>query len=245
MEIPSTSVLLGGLGSLRNDVYSVDMKLLGEIAPVKYVSVYGDFSYRFFSYLFDMTFHKARHSPVNMDVNGFNESYIGLKIFPLQYLGIGANWKIPPGEGSRKDRMKRLGIEPMVAYSLNTRLLVGGMLGYYTYFEQENLQLGDELGGEFSFIWKPFLEAHEKKGFQIAYVFLFRSRIEESQNMNMDKPYRGQNDYYKGFRLKLDMAYDFETIPLGIGAFYEMNRGLLFGFETGHQVGLYLRSNFL
>lgn len=245
VKSPSTSVLLGGLGSLRDDVYSADLKLLGEFAPIKYVSVYGDFSYRFFSYLFDMTLHKARHSPVNMEVNGFNESYVGLKFFPLQYLGIGANWRIPPGDGSQKDKMKRLGIEPMLVYPLSIRLLVGGMFGYYTYFEQKNLQLGDELGGMISFVWKPFLDTGEKNGFQIAYMLLYRSRIQESENLNLDKPYRGLDDCYRGFRLKVDLSYDFESVPLGMGIFYEMNRGLLFGFETGHQVGLYLRSNIL
>jgi len=137
---------LGLLAELLDDVYSADLNFSGEYAPCNRFGVYGDFSYRLISYEFDTMLHDQRHEALNLHVNGFNESYLGMKFMPYSFFGVDVNWRLPSGEGSLKNRCRRLGIEPFGIYDFSRGLLLGAAASYYTFLEDDNFQPGDEIG---------------------------------------------------------------------------------------------------
>ena len=243
---PRTAIGLGGIGELRDDVYSADLGWSVEVATCECFSLYTDLSYRFVSYQWETMWHDQLHEYVNLQVNGLNESFVGAKFFPVDFAGVAVSWRFRPGEGSRVERFNRLGVEPMFLYGFSRTLLLGLSLQYYTFIEDANYQPGDELGIKGSFEWNVFWDKAARTGWRVSYAYLFRWRIEESENRNMNKPYRGMDDLYRGFRMRGDIAryFGWFPFPFGIGMGYEMNRGNLFGFETGHRVELFIRSEF-
>jgi len=240
---PASFIQFGLLAELLDDVYSADLNLSGEYAPCNCFSVYGDFSYRLISYEFDTMLHDQRHEMLNLQVNGFNESYLGMKFMPYSFFGVDVNWRLPPGEGSQVNRFHRLGIEPFGVYSFSRGLQLGAAAGYFTFLESDNFQPGDELGLKGSIEWRLAWDYELRRGWQFDYVFLYRWRIQESRNLNMDEPYQKMDDLYRGFRVRVDAAryMSVARYSLGVALFYEMNRGNLFGFETGHTLGLYTK----
>lgn len=241
VRAPQSSVLLGGVAELLDDVYSADIDVAGEFAPCNCFSVYGFFSYRFLSYEFDATLHDQRHELLDLQVNGLNESYLGAKFLPYPFLGVDVSWRLPPGDGSQVNRFQRLGIEPFYLYDFSKDLLLGVAASYFTYLEDDHFQLGDEIGLKASMEWRLAWDGERKSGWQLDYVFLYRWRIQESQNLRLNKVYRDMDDMYSGFRMRVDAAryFGLSGHSLGIALFYEMNRGFLFGMETGHTLGLY------
>ena len=243
---PRNAIEVGAFGELRDDVYSADLGWSVEVAPCSCFSFYADMSYRFVSYQWETMWHDQLHEYVNLQVNGLNESYVGAKYFPFDFFGVAVNWMDQPGEGSRVNRFNRLGVEPMFLYRFSRSMLLGMSGQYYTFVEDENYQPGDELGVKASFVWNVFWDRKARSGWRVSYAYLFRWRIEESENMNMLKPYRKMDDMYRGFRMRGDVAKYFGGLPfpLGMGVGYEMNRGYLFGFETGHRVEFFVRTEF-
>ena len=144
------------------------------------------------------------------------------------------------------ERFERLGIEPMGVYRFSPNMILGLSGQYYSFVEDRNYQPGDELGVKTSFVWNVFWDKYARTGWQVGYAFLFRWRVRESENHNLAKDYQKMDDLYRGFRMRGDIARYFSwfRFPFGIGMAYEMNRGNLFGFETGHKVELYLRAEF-
>lgn len=246
VRIPGSYAVLGGVIELRDDVYSADANLSGEFAPCNCFSVYGDFSYRFVSYEFDTMLHDQIHEMLNLQVNGFNESYLGMKMMPNSFLGVDINWRLPPGEGSQVNRFHRLGVSPFVVFPFSKGMNLGTSMEYFMFLDKRNFQPGDELGVKASISWKLAWDYEDPSGWLVDYVFLYRWRIQESENMNMDKPYRKMDDLYRGFRLRLDAGRYWAVAKnsLGVAMFYEMNRGDLFGFETGHTIGFYTKFMF-
>ena len=122
-------------------------------------------------------------------------------------------------------------------------MTLGTAVEYFTFLEKQNFQPGDELGVKGSISWKVLWDRGSRSGWKLDYVFLYRWRIQESENMNMEQPYREMDDLHSGFRMRFDMAryFLFYEKSLGIALFYEMNRGDLFGMETGHTIGLYAK----
>jgi hypothetical protein len=51
-------------------------------------------------------------------------------------------------------------------------------------------------------------------------------------------------DTYRGMKIAFDASRHFSVfgLPLGIGLNYEIHKGTLFGFETGHRLGIYLQA---
>ena len=243
---PRTAVDLGALGELRDDVYSADLGWMVEVAPCECSSLYTDLSYRFVSYQWETMWHDQLHEYVNLQVNGLNESYVGAKYFPVDFFGIALDWRDRPGEGSRVNRFNRLGVEPMFLYRFSGSMLLGLSGQYYTFVEDDNFQPGDEVGVKASFVWDVFWNRSAHSGWRVSYAYLYRWRIGESENMNMRKPYRKMDDMYRGFRMRGDVAryFGWFPFPFAIGMGYEMNRGYLFGFETGHRIELFVRSEF-
>ena len=243
---PENSIALAGVGELRDDVYSADLKWSAEVAPCNCLSFYTDMSYRFFSREWQITYHGHLHQKVDLKVNGLNESFVGMKFFPIRYFGLNVNWRFKPGDGSKVERFERLGIEPMGIYPFSANMLLGLSGQYYTFIEDRNYQPGDELGAKASFVWNVGWDKVDRSGWRIGYVFLFRWRIQESENRNLEEPYRKMDDLYRGFRMRGEVAryVTWFPFPFGIGLAYEMNRGNLFGFETGHKAELYLRAEF-
>ncbi|MCQ2107264.1 MAG: hypothetical protein MJZ05_00700 [Fibrobacter sp.] len=239
----SSYVQLNMLAELRDDVYSADAGIAGEFAPCNCFAVYGDLSYRLVSYEWDTELHDQIHEMVNLQVNGFNEFYVGAKIFPVPYFGIDVSWRFPPVGGSKTNRFHRLGVSPFGLYPLSKRLTLGAAVEYYTFLEDDHFQAGDELGLKGSMTWKLAWNEKKKTGWQLDYVFLYRWRVQESENLNLDKLYQKMDDLYRGFRLRLDGTryISIGTKSLGIALFYEMNRGNLFGVETGHSLGMYAK----
>lgn len=243
---PQNAIALSGVGELRDDVYSADLKWSVEVAPCNCLSFYTDMSYRFISYEWQTMLHDQIHEMVNLQVNGLNESFVGMKFFPIQYFGLNVSWRFKPGNGSRVERFERLGIEPMGVYRFSPNMVLGLSGQYYSFIEDKNYQPGDELGVKTSFVWNAFWDKYARTGWQVGYVFLFRWRIQESENHNLAKDYQKMDDLYRGFRMRGDIAryVGWFPFPFGMGMAYEMNRGNLFGFETGHKVELYLRAEF-
>lgn len=239
----SSYVQLNMLAELRDDVYSADAGIAGEFAPCNCFAVYGDLSYRLVSYEWDTELHDQIHEMVNLQVNGFNESYLGAKFFPVAFGGIDVSWRLPPVGGSKTNRFHRLGVSPFGLYPLSKRLTLGAAVEYYTFLEDDYFQAGDELGLKGSMTWKLAWNEKKKTGWQLDYVFLYRWRVQESENLNLDKLYQKMDDLYRGFRLRLDGTryISIGTKSLGIALFYEMNRGNLFGVETGHSLGMYAK----
>lgn len=244
VSLPASSVTFGGMAELRDDVYSLDARLSTEIAFCKCFSVFSDISYRFFSYQWETKLSNQLHEIVNLQVNGLNESYLGFKLFPTDYFGVSANFRFSPGDGDKNDRFERLAVEPMAVYPFSEYLNLGASLGYYTFLEKDNFEPGDEIGGRVSLEWKPFYALRVRRGLRISYVFLLRHRLEESRNLNMRKEFQKMDDAYWGFRMRGELSYSFAKLPVGIGAAYEMNRGTLFGLETGHRVEFFLQHAF-
>ena len=243
---PQNAIAIGGVGELRDDVYSADLKWSVELAPCNGLSFYTDMSYRFISYEWQVMLHDQIHEMVNLQVNGLNESFVGMKFFPIPYFGLNVSWRFKPGDGSRVERFERLGIEPMGVYRFSPNMLLGISGQYLAFIEDRNYQPGDELGIKTSFVWRTFWDRYSRTGWQVGYVFLFRWRIQESENRNLAKDYQKMDDQYRGFRMRGDIAryVGWFPFPFGIGMAYEMNRGNLFGFETGHKVELYLKAEF-
>ena len=244
---PESYALFGGIAELRDDVYSADVNLAGEEAPCHCFSVYGDFSYRLVSYQWETTFHDQTHEALNLDVNGLNESYLGMKLMPYSFFGVDVNWRLPPREGSRVNRFHRFGVSPFGLYQFSKNMTLGAAVEYFTFLEKQNFQHGDELGAKGSISWKLLWDRDDYSGWKFDYAFLYRWRIQESENLNMEKPYRKMDDLYRGFRMRVDAARYFAVFrnSLGVSLFYEMNRGNLFGMETGHTLGLYAKFLFL
>ena len=247
VRAPESFVLLGALAELRDDVYSGDINVAGEYAPCNCFSIYGDFAYRLVSYEWNTMAHDQIHEMVNLQVNGLNESYLGMKLVPLPFAGVDVSWRFPPREGSRVNRFHRLGVSPFGLYEFSRNMTLGAAAEYFTFLEERDFQPGDELGLKGSMSWKFLLDRDDHSGWKFDYVFLYRWRIQESENLSLRKPYRKMDDLYRGYKMRLDAARYFSSFgnSLGVALFYEMNRGYLFGMETGHTLGLYAKFLFL
>jgi hypothetical protein len=178
-----------------------------------------------------------------LHVNGFNETYIGAKGLILPYFGLNLGWQFPPGEGSQLHRFHRLNIEPFTLLQVSKSLLVGMAIRYNSFLEDKNYKPGDEIGFKASFVWKPGWNDSLNTGWELSETFLYQARIEESENRNLDKPYRGMKDKYRGMKMKFEvMRYiKIVSIPIGFGLNYEIHEGTLFGFETEHRVGIEMK----
>jgi len=243
VRAPESSVLLGTLAELRDDVYSADINTTLEYAPCRCFSIYGDFAYRLISYEWNTMLHDQIHEMVNLQVNGLNESYLGAKFMPFPFLGIDVSWRLPPREGSRVNRFHRLGVSPFGLYQFSRNMTLGAAAEYYTFLEERDFKPGDELGVKGSASWKLLWDHRNYSGWKFDYVFLYRWRIQESENLHMEKQYRKMDDLYRGFKMRIDAARYFPVFKNSLGAafYYEMNRGHLFGMETGHTLGLYAK----
>lgn len=247
VRAPESFVLLGALAELRDDVYSGDINVAGEYAPCNCFSIYGDFAYRLVSYEWNTMAHDQIHEMVNLRVNGLNESYLGMKLMPFPFAGVDVSWRLPPREGSRVNRFHRLGVSPFGLYEFSRNMALGAAVEYFTFLEERDFQPGDELGLKGSISWKLLWDRDDHSGWKFDYVFLYRWRIQESENLSLQKPYRKMDDLYRGYKMRVDAARYFSSFgnSLGIALFYEMNRGHLFGMETGHTLGLYAKFLFL
>lgn len=247
VRAPESFVLLGALAELRDDVYSGDINVAGEYAPCNCFSIYGDFAYRLVSYEWNTMAHDQIHEMVNLRVNGLNESYLGMKLMPFPFAGVDVSWRLPPREGSRVNRFHRLGVSPFGLYEFSRNMALGAAAEYFTFLEERDFQPGDELGLKGSISWKLLWDRDDHSGWKFDYVFLYRRRIQESENLSLQKPYRKMDDLYRGYKMRVDAARYFSSFgnSLGIALFYEMNRGHLFGMETGHTLGLYAKFLFL
>ena len=206
VRAPESYALFGGLAELRDDVYSADLNVAGEFAPCHCFSVYGDFSYRMVSYQWETQFHDQVHEALDLHVNGLNESYLGVKARPFPFFGGDFNWRLPPRDGSQVNRFYRLGVSPFGLYEFSRNMTLGAALEYYTFLEKQNYQPGDELGVKGSISWKLLWDRDDYSGWKFDYVFLYRWRIQESENLNMQKPYRKMDDLDQGFRMRVNAA---------------------------------------
>ncbi len=237
---PETSFGVQGTVELDEDVYSGDMEFSLEYAPHPRLSVYVDGAFRFLSYSYEYSTEGYIHNYCNLHVNGFNETYAGAKGLLLPYLGIDIDWRFPPGEGSQKNRFHRLNVEPFTLLQVSRKLLVGTALRYWTFLEDRNFKPGDEVGFKASVIWKLGWNDSSNTGWEISEAFLYQARIEESENRNLGRRYRGMKDKYRGMKMKFEAVRYFCIFghPLGLGLNYEIHEGTLFGFETGHRAGI-------
>lgn len=239
---PATNVAIGETVELDDDIYSTDLNVYAEFSPVKFFSLYADGAFRFLSYSYEYSTKGYIHNYCNLHVNGFNETYVGAKIIAWHGLGLNANWRFPPGEGSQKNRFHRLNIEPFYAWQATKRLVVGTSARYDTFLEDSNYKPGDEIGLRTTFVWKFLWSDAQKSGWKFSEQFLYQKRIEDSENRNLAKPYRKMKDTYSGIKIDYELAryFDICSRSLGVGINYQIKKGTLLGFETGHLVGIKL-----
>lgn len=240
ISLPTSSLSIQGIVELDEDVYSGDMEVSAEYAFHPRLSLYVDGAFRFLSYSYEYSTEGYIHNYCNLHVNGFNETYVGAKGMILPYLGLNVGWQFPPGEGSPKNRFHRLNVEPFGLLQFSRQLTLGTAIRYNTFLEDKNFKPGDEIGIKASFVWKPGWNDSLKTGWEFSEVFLYQARIEESENRNLDSRYRGMKDKYQGIKMKFDAIRYFNILDLsvGLGLNYEIHEGTLFGFETGHRVGI-------
>lgn len=244
LHFPTTMFSVEGAEELDDDVYSTDMTASAEYAITHWFSLYGSTSFRFASYSYEYSTEGYVHNYCNLHVNGFNESYLGVRTLFYRNLGLDAGWRFPPGEGSQKERFHRLNAEPFVLFPATPHLLLGTALRYNTFLEDKNFRPGDEIGFKASLLWKFWWSDTEKTGWKFSEVMLYQARFQESENHNLAKNCRKMDDKYKGMKIAFALARDFRLFnaPLELGINYTINKGTLFGFETGHRVGIYLGS---
>jgi len=244
LHLPETVLTVEGAEELDDDVYSADMAVSAEIALTDRISIYGSGSFRFASFSYEYSTKGYIHNYCNLHVNGFNESYAGARGMLTQNLGLDVGWRFPPGEGSQKYRFHRLNVEPFMLFPATPHLLLGSALRYNTFLEDLNYKPGDEIGFKASLLWKFWWSDYDQTGWKFSEVFLYQARFQESENRNLAKNCRKMDDKYKGLEMAFALARDFRlfSAPLELGLNYTINKGTLFGFETGHRVGIYLGS---
>jgi hypothetical protein len=237
---PASSLSIQGTEELDEDVYSTDMAVSLEYAPLSRISLYVDGSFRFMSYSYEYATEGYLHNYCNLHVNGFNETYAGVKAMLWRGVGIDLGWRFPPGEGSQVARFHRLNVEPFTTLQFSRDLLVGTALRYNTFLEEGGFKPGDEVGVRGSFVWRFGQNARRTAGWQLTEKFLYQVRIEDSENRNLARPYRQMKDQYRGMKIDYEIMRYFEIfkVPLGIGLNYQIKKGTLFGFETGHLIGV-------
>ncbi|WP_405335933.1 hypothetical protein [Fibrobacter sp.] len=240
ISLPTSSLSIQGTVELDEDVYSGDMEVSAEYAFHPRLSLYVDGAFRFLSYSYEYSTEGYIHNYCNLHVNGFNETYVGAKGMILPYLGLNVGWQFPPGEGSPKNRFHRLNVEPFGLLQFSRQLTLGTAIRYNTFLEDKNFKPGDEIGIKASFVWKPGWNDSLKTGWEFSEIFLYQARIEESENRNLDSRYRGMKDKYRGMKMKFDAMryFNIAGFSTGFGLNYEIHDGTLFGFETGHRVGI-------
>lgn len=240
---PSTNVNIEGTFELDDDIYSFDTKVSAEFAPIERFSLYADASFRFLSYSYEYSTKGYVHNYCNLHVNGFNETYFGVRSNIFRNLGFDLSWRLPPGEGSQLQRFHRMNIEPFTYLHFSRSLTLGTSFRYNRFLEDKNYKPGDEIGAKFSFVWKLAWNEESNTGWLFSETALFQARIRDSENRNLDVRYRKMDDKYTGFKIRFDLSrsIDFFGIPLGLGMDYEIHKGTLFGFETGHRIGLYAK----
>ena len=240
ISLPTSSLSIQGTVELDEDVYSGDMEVSAEYAFHPRLSLYADGAFRFLSYSYEYSTEGYIHNYCNLHVNGFNETYVGAKGMILPYLGLNVGWQFPPGEGSQKNRFHRLNVEPFGLLQFSRQLTLGTAIRYNTFLEDKNFKPGDEIGIKASFVWKPGWNDALKTGWEFSEIFLYQARIEESENRNLDSRYRGMKDKYQGIKMKFEAMryFNIAGFSTGFGLNYEIHDGTLFGFETGHRVGI-------
>lgn len=242
---PHSFIEYSFVAELDEDVYSGDLALGAQYAPCDCFGVYLDGAYRMLSYSYEFSKEGYIHNYAKLHVSGLNETYLGLKMMPYRNFGVDVNWRFPPREGSQKNRFHRLNVEPFGVFSLGKRLNLGASIRYNTFLEDKNFLPGDELGVKASLVWRPFDEPGESPKWAFSEVVLFQSRLQESRNHNLKKPYEKMDDIYLGFKMKFSAMryFDFMKVPFGVGLNYEIHQGTLFGFESGHRIGVTFSAN--
>lgn len=250
---PSTWASVEGAVDLDEDIYSADMNVSAEFAlPMTggKASLYVDGAFRFLSFSYEYSTKGYVHNYCNLHVNGFNETYVGAKFMPfvneeadiLKGAGLNVGWRFPPGEGSQRNRFHRLNIEPFYAFKFTQRLILGTAFRYNRFFEKNDFAPGDEVGFKASLAWKFWWNESTQSGWIFDQVFLYQNRIHESENLHMDKPYRKMKDDFHGYKMRFDLSRRFSALPISLGLNYEIHEGTLFGFETGHRIGIFLKA---
>lgn len=240
---PATQLGINGAVDLDDDVYSADMNLSAEFAPISRFSLYADGAFRFLSYSYEYSMKGYVHNYCNLHVNGFNETYLGAKAILWKNIGLDINWRFPPGEGSRQNRFHRLNVEPFTLLQFSRHLTLGTAIRYNTFLEDSNYKPGDEFGLRGSLVYKFLWNGESQTGWQFTEQFHYQVRIQESENKNLGKPFRKMDDKYSGLKLHFDLVRYFNlfSTPIAFGLNYEIKNGTLFGHETGHRIAIEMK----
>lgn len=249
LSLPRKSISIEGAIDLNDDVYSADMNVSAESDFVQgHLGLYLDGAFRFLSYSYEYSTEGYIHNYCNLHVNGFNETYLGMKFLPFpnsrkNLWGIDASWRFPPGEGSQLNRFHRLSLEPFYIYPFSRHLTLGASIRYNTFLEDRNFLPGDEFGAKTSIIWSFDWNDERNTGWEFTEVLLYQARLVESENRHLAKKYQKMDDQYQGFKAKFSLAryFGFLPQPIAFGINYEIHHGTLFGFETGHRIGIYAK----
>ncbi len=239
IRFPENKVILSGSGELRDDVYSSDIRMVGEWAPIAAFSFFSDLSWRLFSYEMQLKSNgEILHSKTDLQMNGLNASVFGVKIKPFRFWGMTLTYKTPAGDGDKSEKHSRYGLEFFYLRPLWKSIFWIGWAGESFWFaERKNYKPGAELGSKF--LLKILIQNWELEN-----VFSFRRRIINSENKTLEKPYQNMHDSYAWFRYRTEGFRNFqisEKLNLGIGLAYEFSYGMLYANETGHRIEILMR----
>ena len=236
---PQSTVVLGYSLNLDDDVYSGDVVGSVEWAVTPRWSLLLASSYRTVSYLYEISDFEQVHEYMDLETEGFNRSYVGFKYAFSKYAGFESVFRSRAFGGDTKELYNGLKSSLLLFIPFSQRVFVGGSLEWTKFFERHNFEPGRELGGKLSLVWQP-------GRWRIEDVILFRTRYEDSRNLNLNEYYQKQKDQYNGVKVRFAVERKFisDQNPLSLGLGYQLNRGHLFGRETGHLMDLYLKKNF-
>lgn len=236
IRYPERSLMLGYAASVMDDIYSGDVDARGEFAFNKRVSLWASTSFRTVSYLYEVSHFEQIHGYLNLQTYGFNASYFGMKYVPAKHFGIGATYRMRSFDGDRDEIFHGLETNFLLFYPFSERLLLSGSLDLLKSFPRHGFEPGAEWGAVASLVYKPGKWEYES-------VILYRKRLQESLNLNMERRYQGQKDDYAGVKVRgaISRVFFEEEFPMRFGFAYETNRGNLFGRETGHLIELFIR----
>lgn len=221
---------------LKEDIYSNNLKAFLEIAPLKNFSVFGEISYRTFSYELDLSSTgKRRHTETNLDVSELNPSLLGVKILPFEFLGFSFSWQIP-GTHHLEETKHILFPEIFFVTEFSNRLQFLYGIEYFFFIPKNDFSTGDVISLFFQTSWNlPFLE--------IDYSLFFRQRIKESKNENLSAPYQKQKDRFSSLHFKVGVWRSIlkEPFSLALGLHYDYAHGLLYAKEPSHRIDISAR----
>lgn len=233
-SLPSNSIELATLLELHDDVYSNDINAFAEFSLNSQLSFLGELSYRTFSFEQEMdTSFNILHKGTNLSVSGFYTFLLGVKFFPVEFLGASLDWAIPIEKELGFQKFHSVSGEFLFLYPFTNWFEFSLAQEFCFYIPTDNFSLGSEIAIQWQGIFKI-------SKWRIEHISEFRQRVKDSKNKSLAIPYQKQNDRFSALRFKTAIYRNLieKSFDLDIGISYEVAKGFLYGKETGHKFSI-------